>query len=408
MNIFPHSIDMNKIKKSKYFPWIILVVVFFASIAAPLNQFKVPPIMPFLIEAFQIDLSSAGMLMSVFAITGVFLALPAGFILQQLGLKTTGLIALGSLIIGAIIGANSLSSSILLTSRIIEGIGMGFMTVLAPAAIALWFSPEKRGLPMGIWATWVPVGTLIMLILAPKLAESNGWELVWWISASFSIVMFFLYALFISNPEESDNSHNKNDSEAQSSENINIWNGIKNRDIWLMAIVFMLFAFNGLGWSSFYPTFLASERGFSLSQASLTFSLSTVMSIVSCLITGVISDRIGSRSLFFTLPAIPLAFLPTLLYLADEIWIPILLMSYGLFVGTIPTAIFSAVPEVMGNPKSAGLGLAIITLGQNLGFVLGPAVFGLLVSRLNWTLASFCLIPIMLFVLFFGSKVDVK
>jgi MFS family permease len=62
----------------------------------------------------------------------------------------------------------------------------------------------------------------------------------------------------------------------------------------------------------------------------------------------------------------------------------------------------------MGNPKSAGLGLAIITLGQNLGFVLGPAVFGLLVSRLNWTLASFCLIPIMLFVLFFGSKVDVK
>jgi len=408
MNITPYLMGMKRIKNRKYYPWIILVVVFFASIAAPLNQSKVPPIMPFLIESFQINLSSAGMLMSVFAITGVFLALPSGYFLQRLGLKTTGLIALGSLIIGAIIGANALSSSILIISRVIEGIGMGFMTVLAPATITLWFPPEKRGLPMGIWATWVPVGTLIMLILAPKLAESNGWEFVWWISAAFSFVMFIIYAVFISAPEESDNWTNKNVSPTQLSMNTNNWNGIKNRDVWLMAMIFMLFTFNGLGWSSFYPTFLTNEHGFSLSQASLTFSLSTVMSIVSCLIAGVVSDRIGSRRLIFTLPAIPLAIFPTLLYLADGIWIPFLLVFYGLFVGAIPTAIFSAVPEVMGNPKSAGLGLAIITLGQNLGFVLGPAVFGLLVSKLNWTLASLCLIPVMLLVLFIGSKVDVK
>jgi MFS family permease len=73
-----------------------LFVVFLASAAAPLNQFKVPPMMPPLMESFQLDLSMAGLLISVFAVTGFILALPAGLILQRLGPKAAGLIAAGS------------------------------------------------------------------------------------------------------------------------------------------------------------------------------------------------------------------------------------------------------------------------------------------------------------------------
>jgi len=61
------------------YAWVILAVVMLAGVSAPLNQFKVPPVMPVLMERFQLDLSAAGMLMSIFAITGLALALPAGF-----------------------------------------------------------------------------------------------------------------------------------------------------------------------------------------------------------------------------------------------------------------------------------------------------------------------------------------
>jgi len=373
--------------KSSY-AWVILGVVYFASMAAPLNQAKVPPIMPYLIDAFYLDLGNAGMLMSVFAITGVVLALPAGFILQHLGLKITGLIALGSLIIGAITGAVTISPTIMLISRVIEGVGMGFMTVLAPAAIAMWFPPKNRGIPMGIWATWVPLGTLIMLILAPFLASISGWQMVWWFGAIFSLFMFMLYALLMRPPLGNPAQTNAFQNIAQPSESLIFGGALMKKDIWLMGIVFACFTFNGLGWSSFYPTFLASERGFSLANASLLFSLSTVMSIFSCLIAGIVSDRIGSRRLIFTLPALPLAVLPALLYIVHDGWIPVLLIIYGLLVGAIPTAIFSAVPEVMGNPKLAGVGLAVVTLGQNVGFLLGPVFFGWMVSHLNWIAAS--------------------
>ena len=52
------------------YAWVILLVVFLASVAAPLNQNKVPPLMPVMMEAFQLSLVQAGLLMSVFAITG--------------------------------------------------------------------------------------------------------------------------------------------------------------------------------------------------------------------------------------------------------------------------------------------------------------------------------------------------
>ena len=86
----------KKVVQVPDYAWVILAGSFIASVAAPLNQFKVSPVMPVLMEAFNLTLTSAGMLMSVFAITGFILALPGGLILQRLGLKITGLIAIRS------------------------------------------------------------------------------------------------------------------------------------------------------------------------------------------------------------------------------------------------------------------------------------------------------------------------
>lgn len=132
------------------YAWVILAVAYIASVAAPLSQSKVPPVMPVLMEAFNLSLTSTGMLMSVFAITGFILALPAGLILQRLGLRVTSLIAMGCLVIGSALGALSTTTGLLLFSRVVEGVGMGLIAVVAPAAIAMWFPPKKRGTPMGI------------------------------------------------------------------------------------------------------------------------------------------------------------------------------------------------------------------------------------------------------------------
>ena len=375
------------------YAWVILLVAFLASVAAPLNQFKVPPLMPVLMDAFQLSLSQAGMLMSVFALTGLILALPAGVIMQKLGPKTAGLIAVGSLALGSALGVVSGSAGMLLFSRVVEGVGMGLIAVVAPASIAMWFPREKQGLPMGLWATWVPVGSLIMYNLAPTLATNAGWQAVWWFGAGFAVVTFFLYGLLMRTPPSVSEGR---ESVPGSPEHAppGLKEGLANRNIWLLAVLFCCFNLAFLAFATFYPTFLATEQGFSLAQAAFVASLPTLVTLASAPLAGWVSDRIGSRKLVYTIPFLLVGVMFLFPFHVSGWQIPLYLIIIGILTGAIPTATFAAVPEVISKPQLAGIGMAVIMVGQNLGMFIGPAVFGGLVEATNWAVAGYMLIPV--------------
>ncbi|MCS7249140.1 MAG: hypothetical protein NZ840_12990 [Anaerolineales bacterium] len=80
----------------------------------------------------------------------------------------------------------------------------------------------------------------------------------------------------------------------------------------------------------------------------------------------------------------------------------------GLLIGAIPTATFAAAPEVMEKPQWAGLGLAVVLFGQNIGQLVGPLVFGELVLRLDWFVAGLLLIPVSLLGFLSAWKVRVR
>ena len=298
---FEGAAKANTVKVPSY-AWVILVVAYIASVAAPLNQFKVPPVMPVLIEAFNLSLSSAGLLMSVFAITGLILALPTGIILQRLGLKVTGLIAMGGLILGSILGALSSSAGLMLISRVIEGVGMGLIIVVAPASIAMWFPPEKQGTPMGIWATCVPLGSVLMFLLAPAMASSLGWQSIWWFGAAFAILAFVLVWLFMRMPPPQTQPVSKTGEQIPEAAP-SLGKALSNRGIWLLGLMFACFNMVFISLNTFYPTFLSSVRNYSIAEASTTTSLVMIAVIIAAPLAGILLDKIGSRKLGFTLAA---------------------------------------------------------------------------------------------------------
>lgn len=372
------------------YAWVILIVVFLLSMAAPLNQFKVPPVMPLLIDALQLTLSSAGLLMSVFGITGFFLALPAGFILQRLGLKTTGLVAAAFLIAGSLLGALSQGSALLLFSRFIEGLGMGLISVMAPAAIAAWFPPHNRGTPMGIWAAWVPTGSLLMYLLAPVLAISNGWRAVWWFGLAFAAVTFVLYAIFMRLPDEQ-----QAGATASALSSAGLGRALRNPQVWLLGAVFACFTYAMLAVATYYPTFLVEQRAFTIAGAARVLSINGVAVVFSAPASGWLSDRLGTRKRFFTLPFLILLVMVPLIYQIGTPLITVTFFLMGTITSTIPATVFAATPEVMRDPRLVGMGMAVLTLGQNLGMVAGPAVFGLIAEQVSWTAASLSLLPIL-------------
>jgi MFS family permease len=369
--------------------WFILAVLLFFSIAAPLNQFKVPPIIPVLMATLGLSTARAGLLMSVYSVTGLILALPSGLIFQRAGARLTGLIAGGSIVLGAALGAVSTDVGGLLASRVIEGIGLSFMAVLAPAIIAQSFAAEKRGTAMGIWSAWVPIGTAIMLLIAPALTQASSWRAVWWFGAGFALLATVLFLAFVK-PAPQPILGARPERAAQRGPRAVAAAGsvLRNRDVWLLSAAFGCFSLAVGAFGTFFPTFLATVRGMPLARASLLASISTLITIFSCTAGGLVSDRIGSRRWPFVAGLAVSGLLLPLTGSLTAAPLIVLVVVIGLVMGLIPTNIFSAAVEAAGDERQSGLAMAIIMVGQNSGMLLGPLIFGALVeSAGGWPLA---------------------
>lgn len=393
-------VDSKKAVTVARYAWVILAVAFIAGVAAPLNQNKVSPLMTMLMDAFQVDLSTAGLLTSVFAITGFLLALPAGIILQRLGLKASAMIAMGSLVIGSVLGALASTYTVLLVSRVIEGAGLGLIAVIGPASIALWFPPEKQGLPMGVWSTWMPAGSVLSAIAAAAMA-SQGWQSLWWFCAAFSLIAFLLVAFFMRTPPAAESSAGKAAGAQQAAPAgegavAGLMKALANRDIWLLALAFACFNMAIMSVMVYYPTYLSTVLGYSTADASLSLIMTTAGSLVSSLMAGALLDRLGSRKLMMLAPFLILAVLMLFPFSISPAVIPVWMVGLGLIAGALAVSTFSSVPPIMVKPQLAGIGMAVLVIGQNVGQFIGAPIFGAIVEQSGWAAAALWMIPVLL------------
>ena len=379
------------------YAWVILFVALLAGVAAPFNQFKVPPLMPVLMQRFQLDLGTAGLLMTIFSITGFLLALPASIILQRLGPKVAGLIAIGCLVIGSAIGTLATSAGFLLATRLLEGAGMGLIAVVSPALISIWFPPEKRGGPMGVWGTWVPLGSLIMFNIAPGLQAAAGWQAVWWAGAAFALVAFVLFWLLVRLPPTGGAGSTGEISSKPAQEIPDLRQALAKKNLWLLALAYGCYNFIVVGVViTYFPTFLSTARGFSLTNAAVITSISFLVSVFAAPLGGWLSDRMGRRKPFLLIPYIILSAWIVFAFQASGWLITAAMLVFGILASLIPISIFAVIPEVMGSAQMVGLGMAVLLLGQNLGQLLGPLVFGRLVERIGWVNSGYWVAPVVI------------
>jgi MFS family permease len=399
--------------KAPKYAWIILLVLYLASLAATLNLYKVPPLMPLLMSAFNINLVSANMLMSIFSIMGFVLAIPAGFIIRKFGPKATGLIATAAVLIGSTLGAFSTASNMMLVSRFIEGIGMGLVMVLAPSVIALWFPAEVRGAPMGLWSTCVGVGSFAIYNAAPAMVDPNNvqsWRIVWWAGAAFSLAALILFAVLFRLPKSGELAEapasGKKDDSSEKAPSFKL--ALTNPSLWFASLAFLAFNATILALSSNYPTFLNEVRGLQLGYANFMASLMMMTATITAPLGGYFSDRTGSRKLIIVIPLILLTITFLFPFKATGQMIPLLMIVMGAVGAPAATNLLAAVPEVLVLPQLAGIGMAVMALGQNIGMFVGPILFSSLVESFGWLTAGYLLIPICLIGIIAGWLIKVR
>ena len=379
--------------RSLWYGWLVVSVLLLASVAAPLNQFKVPPLMPLLMRDFSLSIGQAGSLMSVFAVTGLVLALPSGFLFQKLGYRLTGLLAVGSVAIGAALGAVSGDLGTMWVSRIVEGAGTSLLAVVAPAVIAMWFVADKRGMPMGVWATWVPLGQAIVFVAAPLLVSHGGWRAVWWFGCLYAVSSGVLYFIVVRPAQAGGRSAVGPSLPALTGRDL--VRVLRIPDLWLISLTFCCFNAAFIGFLTWAPTYLESSYAVPLASSSTFISISTFITMFVIPFSGWLSDRIGSRKWIIVIPMVVMG-LSWLLLFIDRPWaVLVVIVAVGLSGRFVPTGVFAAGTEVAGDPRMGGMAMAAIQVGQNAGMVLGPLGLGWLAERTgSWLVALLWLVPV--------------
>jgi MFS family permease len=336
--------------------------------------------------------------MSAFNLTGIILAFPASGIANKFGLKVTTLAAVVCCALGSLIGTFAGTIEVMLLSRFIEGVGMAIFGVTAPAAIVAWFSKDKRGLALGLWSMYMPLGSILMFNLAPMMSGNGNWQSVWWFTTIYSIAATVLFAMLFRMPNRESSSAQGNGSTSEQIEEPEAPTPGSSKaaiiGLILLTSMFTLVVLCGNGSINTYlPTFLQTERSLSPATAGLVTSISAGLGIVGSPLAGFLSDRLNSRKWLIVGALVVLLVVFWFLFAFKnpiEMWASIVLS--GLASSTIAVCTMALVPEIAQKPKLINLGMGAVVFGLSVGSTLGGMALGWMLPLFGWAVGSHLLL----------------
>jgi MFS family permease len=407
------------------------------------QQFKLPPVLPGLLQEFHYSRALAASFMSVYALIGLLASVPLGQWLKRRGYHRGLLLGIASALLGLVLALTCARYGIaLLLARALEGLTYAIFAIAGPAIATS--SARLRDLPLvtGLLAGWIPVGQIgagLLALAAPGWHTGLAdWQLVWLVALALTLLLGGWCWHF---------SHHKNVGMAASAaktlppvtpDTVAAESGRAADDLvappasqaqtttgpakvgsWPQALrqrlpdllsagIFLLWSGQYFAFMTWLTQYLVEQHHLQPQQAVLVYLLPVVVLLVCNLLTG---WALGKG----------LALLPALfvsLILQGLVWAlnPLLdgglgivaLLLYGICAGVIPTCLFH-LPHLIAahrqhemTDKSAGKSatraavkagpeaFATLMTGRNIGVFCGPILVPQLVAWLgSWSLAAF-------------------
>jgi MFS family permease len=331
----------------------------------------VPPILPVVVGDLGIGHGTAGLLMSLFALPGMLLSLPGGWLVDRYGERVvggTGLIVMGA---GTLWLGLAPTVPLILAARVVSGLGALVGVVALQRLVIRLFCGRGLGLPLGVSGGAIPLGIILVLNTAGPLAEAAGWRTVAVRAGGLTIgigLCFLAVIWAITRGQALGRPADR--SEAPLADQGRIL-----RPIWIAAGVW--FCANGAmtAFMTFAPDYYR-ELGYDPAGGGLLTSIPMWTSAVLGVVSGWLTDRHGGRAAFLTagmaLMGLSLLLLPT------AVLPPVIIgLALGLSLGLVVTPTM-ALPGALLPATHVGRGYGILATCANLGIFTVPPAAGLL------------------------------
>ena len=358
-------------ERSSRIPWTILGNACLLGFAMFAPIYCVPPMEHILKQELFLTHAQTSLLFTAPMLMIVAVAIPAGIIADRIGARKAAGIGVIIIAVGAILRGTATDASSLLAFTFIYGVGLGWLFPNLLKLVSTWAPREKAGVATGIFFTGIFAGSALALAITMPLIFpiTNTFQGVFFIWSIPPIAAAILWWALVREP-----TRNSIHSKPVSRGNISLRQISRNKNLWLVSILFLLnnfFFFTWIGWA---PA-LMMLKGATPDLAGLISSITMWVGIPAVLLMPRLAYKLGLRKPFLWVPSIVLAFASWGAIHVSLRMSWLLMALVGVANNTRFVTIMALPVEMMSKEEVGTASGLVLSIGY-IGGIIGPLIGG--------------------------------
>lgn len=347
--------------------WLILATLTLARTTMGFQFQSVAAVGPLLTSNSTMTHTELGALIGIYLLPGALFAIPGGWLGNRFGDKRVVLTGLAMMTLGGALLALSVSYEIMLTGRLISGLGAVLLNVLVTKMVTDWFAEHRIATAMGVLISSWPLGIAIALLTIGPLEEVVGLRLTFFVPVAICAIALLLIATVYTDPPESTGIAKESNEPLEGKLTpYELWGVVLSGCVWCLYNVAFILPL------SFGPDFLLT-KGVTLTSAGAIVSLASWLIIPALPLGAWIAERIGRPVSTMVITFVAIAILTwmipvTSFYIAIFALIGIIFGPAGGLIMALPTQVLSK--------ENRAIGMGIFFTIYYVGMGIFPALAG--------------------------------
>ena len=385
-------------KQREHQNWLIVSLCFFlVAFCITLMMYKIPTIMIQLMELLSVSAATAAWFMSVFTFTGIFLAIPIGFLIKGIGVRkvviVSGFLAAFASIAGSFAPEVGFACvPLLIVTRGLEGLSFVGIIASIPIMIQMCIIPSRVGTSTGIFMLGGMLGAMGGGVITPTVFAASGFAGLWIAYAAFMALSTIVFMVYVRFPRQEQEGTIPESKAATRSSSVSRYGVFFKPNTMLFFLGFAAFQILLLSVLTYAPTAL-QQRGMSPAMSGFVSTLPQLISIVTAIAFGAIADAIHRTKPLVIIGMIAMAICAPAALVTDAPVLWAILVAMGLLAMGVPTVVMAAYPKLLADPSKLTVGMGAMMLVQSLGQFLGSLIPSIVLGPdlSNWTVCSIVL-----------------
>ena len=361
--------------------WLMFVILLISAVTVSLSQLKIAAVLGDVAAMLNVSGTQASILMSLFTVAGIVLSIPGAAVMAKTGTKNMLLILMASLVAGNLLGGITNNFTVVMLSRIVEGISYALIITVGIDLINRWFEGGAVGTATGIFNTFAAAANFIGMNMSLVIRDTMGLKGLWWTIAVLSAVCFFLVLFVVRVPERAAN--------GGTDQGVSVKEAVRNPALLITCLSMLCLSFVLFGFITCYPQIFA-YYGIDQTTANFYASLNGLFGIPTCIVCGIAVGKSGKPFIAAIIGAVGCAltcfFIP---YLGSSTYVIHVIASAIFPGGLVMTSMFIFTPQLAKRPQLIGLSMGMLNTLYYIGvFASTPVLVALSNNNTTWTAPS--------------------